>query len=496
MLGLLFYRFISENLTEYLNRLEHEAGETEFNYAELSDEDAEFGREWTLSDKGFFILPSELFVNVRAIAKTDENLNETLESVFKNIEGSAVGTDSEDDLKGLFDDLDVNSTRLGNSVAKRNATLVKLLEAIGDLPLGDWSDNSIDVFGDAYEYLMGMYASSAGKSGGEYYTPQEVSELLARITVVGKTEVNKVYDPAVGSGSLLLKIKKVLGKGGVRNGYFGQEIKLTTYNLARINMFLHNVNYADFNIALGDTLTDPKHWDDEPFEAIVSNPHSLQSYCVALYTVVMETSTEIHGWRIREARPLRSEKPSRWLPEDFSNLVQREATAGIRNGELFLLKPDGFPDLGISSYLHSSSFLRLSRSTQVSYTKDLRTHLNFLYSQNKDWRDCTTEDFEDYEYWRRRDEHNPSRISGAKFSRELAACRRFYEWQVRAGNIEKSPILAFTDVGTTNQAGIVVPLRPKNARNFRVKWLTPDAFLQWKRIGLMGYGLDGRHRIA
>lgn len=194
VLGLLFYRFISENLTEYLNRLEHEAGETEFNYAELSDEDAEFGREWTVSDKGFFILPSELFTNVRANAKTDENLNETLEVVFKNTEGSAVGTDSEDDLKGLFDDLDVNSTRLGNSVAKRNATLVKLLEAIGDLPLGDWADNTIDVFGDAYEYLMGMYASSAGKSGGEYYTPQEVSELLARVTVVGKESVNKVYE--------------------------------------------------------------------------------------------------------------------------------------------------------------------------------------------------------------------------------------------------------------------------------------------------------------
>ena len=194
VLGLLFYRFISENLTEYLNRLEHEAGETEFNYAELSDEDAEFGREWTVSDKGFFILPSELFANVRAKAKADENLNETLKAVFKDIEGSAVGADSGDDLKGLFDDLDVNSTRLGNSVAKRNATLVKLLEAIGDLPLGDWSDNTIDVFGDAYEYLMGMYASSAGKSGGEYYTPQEVSELLARITVVGKSSVKKVYE--------------------------------------------------------------------------------------------------------------------------------------------------------------------------------------------------------------------------------------------------------------------------------------------------------------
>lgn len=272
VLGMLFYRFISENLAEYLNRQEREAGAPDFNYAELSDEQAEFGRESIVAEKGFFILPSELFVNIRATAQGNENLNETLEAVFKNIEGSAVGTDSEDDLKGLFDDLDVNSTRLGSTVAKRNATLVKLLEAIGDLPLGDFADNTIDIFGDAYEYLMGMYASSAGKSGGEYYTPQEVSELLARITVVGKTSVNKVYDPAVGSGSLLLKFDKVLGKDGVRQGYFGQEINLTTYNLARINMFLHNINYEKFDIALGDTLTEPAHWDDEPFEAIVSNP--------------------------------------------------------------------------------------------------------------------------------------------------------------------------------------------------------------------------------
>ncbi|BAM27270.1 type I restriction-modification system subunit M [Corynebacterium ulcerans] len=272
VLGMLFYRFISENLTEYLNKLEREAGTPDFDYVVLPDEQAEFGRETTVAEKGFFIRPSELFVNVRRNAKKNENLNEILEAVFKSIEGSAVGTDSEDDLKGLFDDLDVNSNRLGNTVMKRNQALVKLLDAIGDLPLGDFADNTIDIFGDAYEYLMGMYASSAGKSGGEYYTPQEVSELLARITVVGKKQVNKVYDPAVGSGSLLLKFEKVLGKGGVRLGYFGQEINLTTYNLARINMFLHNINYEKFDIALGDTLTDPAHWDDEPFEAIVSNP--------------------------------------------------------------------------------------------------------------------------------------------------------------------------------------------------------------------------------
>jgi type I restriction enzyme M protein len=273
VLGLLFYRFISENLTAYLNEGERRAGQPDFNYTSLSDRQAEFGRKETVAEKGFYILPSELFANVRKRAADDENLNETLERIFGHIEGSALGTDSEDDLKGLFDDLDVNSAKLGNTVAKRNEKLVKLLNAIGDLNLGsEFTEHTIDAFGDAYEYLMAMYASSAGKSGGEYYTPQEVSELLARIAVVGKKSVNKVYDPACGSGSLLLKFAKVLGKDAVRQGFFGQEINLTTYNLARINMFLHDINYEKFDIAHGDTLTDPAHWDDEPFEAIVSNP--------------------------------------------------------------------------------------------------------------------------------------------------------------------------------------------------------------------------------
>ena len=272
VLGMLFYRFISENLTAYLNEQERLAGDPDFDYSDLSDSDAAFGLAETVREKGFFILPSHLFGNVRARARNDQNLNETLSGVFASIEASAVGADSEDDFKGLFDDLDVNSNKLGPTVARRNERLVKLLDAVGDLNLGTYSDNTIDAFGDAYEYLMAMYASSAGKSGGEYYTPQEVSELLARITVVGKTEVNKVYDPACGSGGLLLKFAKVLGKENVRQGFFGQEINLTTYNLCRINMFLHDVNYEQFDIAHGDTLTDPAHWDDEPFEAIVSNP--------------------------------------------------------------------------------------------------------------------------------------------------------------------------------------------------------------------------------
>ena len=272
VLGILFYRYISENLTNYINKGEVEAGNPDFNYADLSDEDAIVAKEDLIATKGFFILPSELFVNVRKRADKDENLNVTLHTIFKNIENSANGTESENDLKGLFDDIDVNSNKLGGTVAKRNENLVNLLNGVGDMKLGDYQENTIDAFGDAYEYLMGMYASNAGKSGGEYYTPQEVSELLTKLTLVGKTEVNKVYDPACGSGSLLLKFAKILGKDNVRNGFFGQEINITTYNLCRINMFLHDIDFDKFDIAHGDTLTEPAHWDDEPFEAIVSNP--------------------------------------------------------------------------------------------------------------------------------------------------------------------------------------------------------------------------------
>ena len=272
VLGMLFYRFISENLTTYLNAEERRTGNLNFDYANLSDQEAELGRVDTIKEKGYYILPSELFCNVRKKAKDDANLNETLSRAFNNIENSAKGFDSESDLKGLFDDIDVNSNKLGATVTKRNELLVKILNSIGDLKLGDYQDNTIDTFGDAYEYLMTMYASNAGKSGGEFFTPQEVSELLAEMAVVGKKEVNKVYDPACGSGSLLLKFAKVLGKDNVRQGFYGQEINLSTYNLCRINMFLHDVNFEKFDIAHGDTLKEPKHWDDEPFDAIVSNP--------------------------------------------------------------------------------------------------------------------------------------------------------------------------------------------------------------------------------
>ena len=280
VLGILFYRFISENLAVHINSIQHKAGLTNFDYNNFSDEEAIVAKKQIIDEKGFFILPSELFSNVTKNADNDENLNMTLERVLKDIESSAMGTQSENSFKGLFDDLNVNSNKLGGTVVERNMRLAKLLKAINGLDFGDFGEGTIDLFGDAYEYLMTMYAANAGKSGGEFFTPQEVSELLARITIIDfntpdkkdKEEVNKVYDPACGSGSLLLKFSKILGKGKVKQGYYGQEINLTTYNLARINMFLHDIPFDKFNLAYGDTLMNPKHWDDKPFDAIVSNP--------------------------------------------------------------------------------------------------------------------------------------------------------------------------------------------------------------------------------
>ena len=272
VLGTMFYRYISENIASYINQGEIDAGNPDFRYEDMSDAEAEQAREGLVQEKGFFILPSELFCNVRAKAASDENLNETLETVFRHIEESAKGSSSEGQFAGLFDDYDVNSNKLGATVAKRNEKLVKLLNGVADMNLGDVKEHDIDAFGDAYEYLMTMYASNAGKSGGEFFTPADVSELLTRLGTVGKKEINKVYDPACGSGSLLLKAEKVLGRDAVRNGFFGQEINITTYNLCRINMFLHDIEFDKFDIACEDTLTNPQHWDDEPFELIVSNP--------------------------------------------------------------------------------------------------------------------------------------------------------------------------------------------------------------------------------
>ena len=273
ILGILFYRFISENITEFFNAAEREAGDLDFNYAEISDEEAEKDfRPNTVEDKGFFILPSQLFENVVKNAADNENLNTDLANIFKAIEGSAVGFASEDAIKGLFEDVDTTSNRLGGTVAEKNKRLTDILKGIAEINFGDFQSNDIDAFGDAYEYLISNYASNAGKSGGEFFTPQTVSKLLARLVMDGKISINKVYDPTCGSGSLLLQMKKQFEDHIIEDGFYGQEINMTNFNLARMNMFLHNVNYNNFSIKRGDTLLNPLHNEEKPFDAIVSNP--------------------------------------------------------------------------------------------------------------------------------------------------------------------------------------------------------------------------------
>lgn len=273
ILGILFYRFISENMKEFFNEAEREAGDLNFNYANITDEEAlkDF-KVGTVEDKGFFILPSQLFENIVKSAKTNENLNTDLANIFKSIEASALGFSSEDDIKGLFEDVDTTSNRLGGTVAEKNKRLFDILIGISNINFDNFKNNDIDAFGDAYEYLISNYASNAGKSGGEFFTPQTVSKLLARLVMDGKEKINKVYDPTCGSGSLLLQMKKQFEEHIIDEGFFGQEINMTNYNLARMNMFLHNINYNNFSIKRGDTLLNPLHKDEKPFDAIVSNP--------------------------------------------------------------------------------------------------------------------------------------------------------------------------------------------------------------------------------
>ena len=268
VLGTLFYRFISENFANYI-----EAGDENINYAKLQDNQM---TEDIVSDsvrtKGYFIYPSQLFCNIAKTANTNESLNTDLAKIFTEIESSANGYPSEADIKGLFTDFDTTSNRLGNSVDDKNKRLAAVIKGVEGLNFGKFEDNQIDLFGDAYEYLISNYAANAGKSGGEFFTPQSVSKLIAKLATHKKAKINKIYDPAAGSGSLLLQAKKQFDEHVIEDGFYGQEINHTTYNLARMNMFLHNINYDKFDIKLGNTLLDPKHDDEKPFDAIVSNP--------------------------------------------------------------------------------------------------------------------------------------------------------------------------------------------------------------------------------
>lgn len=268
VLGTLFYRFISENFSNYM-----EGGDETIDYSKYPDDSIspEIKHD-AITTKGYFIYPSQLFINIAKTANTNPNLNTDLKEIFDAIESSACGYPSEKDIKGLFADFDTTSTRLGNTVEQKNTRLAAVLKGVEGLDLGDFEDNQIDLFGDAYEFLINNYAANAGKSGGEFFTPQHVSKLIAQLALHKQTTVNKIYDPACGSGSLLLQAKKHFDNHIIEEGFFGQEINHTTYNLARMNMFLHNVNYDKFDIVLGDTLLDPRHNNDKPFDAIVSNP--------------------------------------------------------------------------------------------------------------------------------------------------------------------------------------------------------------------------------
>lgn len=268
VLGALFYRFISENFALYI-----EADDESIDYASLPDNviTPEIKKD-TIKTKGYFIYPSQLFKTIVSTADSNENLNTDLAKIFSEIESSANGYPSEPDIKGLFADFDTTSNRLGNSIADKNSRLASVLKGVNEINFGAFEDNKIDLFGDAYEFLISKYAANAGKSGGEFFTPQSVSKLIAKLATHGQSTINKIYDPAAGSGSLLLQAKKQFDDHLIEEGFFGQEINHTTYNLARMNMFLHNINYDKFNIVLGNTLTNPHLGDDKPFDAIVSNP--------------------------------------------------------------------------------------------------------------------------------------------------------------------------------------------------------------------------------
>ncbi|RAJ01653.1 type I restriction enzyme M protein [Chitinophaga skermanii] len=268
VLGTLFYRFISENFTNYM-----EGGDESIDYEQLSEDViTKEIKDDAIKTKGYFIYPNQLFANVAKTANTNPNLNTDLKAIFDSIESSANGYPSEPDIKGLFADFDTTSTRLGNTVENKNSRLAAVIKGVEELKFGNFEDNQIDLFGDAYEFLISNYAANAGKSGGEFFTPQHVSKLIAQLAMHKQEKVNKIYDPAAGSGSLLLQAKKHFDNHIIEDGFFGQEVNHTTYNLARMNMFLHNINYDKFNIALGDTLRDPHFGDEKPFDAIVSNP--------------------------------------------------------------------------------------------------------------------------------------------------------------------------------------------------------------------------------
>ena len=273
ILGFIFYKYLAEKMEIFANSI---LKEDKIQFREIKEDTAEglayidAIREEALETLGYFLKPSELFSEIAKRGNSDANtfILEDLQKILTNIQLSTMGTQSEEDFDNLFEDMDLNSTKLGKTADARNEIIVKVLLHLDEIDF-KLNDTELDVLGDAYEYLIGQFASGAGKKAGEFYTPQEVSKILAKIVTTGKNRLKSVYDPTCGSGSLLLRVAREVKD--VSN-FYGQEMNRTTYNLARMNMILHGVHYRQFDIKQEDTLEHPQHLNDMPFEAIVANP--------------------------------------------------------------------------------------------------------------------------------------------------------------------------------------------------------------------------------
>lgn len=266
ILGFIFYKYLSEKIVTFLNK-ELEQDELTFKQAyETDDEYKEILEEESVESLGYFLEPKYLFETIVEKAKINEFILEDLERALKKIGDSAAGSESEDDFENLFEDVDLKSSKLGKTPDEKNKKISEVILKLSEIDF-KLEDTERDILGDAYEYLIGQFASSAGKKAGEFYTPQEVSKILAKIVTTGKTKIKKAYDPTCGSGSLLLRISK---EAKVAD-FYGQELNQTTYNLARMNMILHDIPFDDFDIKRGDSLEHPQHIDMQ-FDAIVANP--------------------------------------------------------------------------------------------------------------------------------------------------------------------------------------------------------------------------------
>lgn len=273
IIGLLFYKYLSDKLSIFINKFKIEHGNVDFDYSKQGDEVAEEIREYIINHMGYFLLPSELFSNLKKKFIMNENLNKTIQKAFVIIENSTNGTYSRYNFKSLFDGISFDSIILGDNENQHNSNVIKIIDSMNSIYSLDYQDDSFNIFGEVYDYLMDMLYFYENKQSGNSYTTKEVSELLTKISLVGRTEVNKVYDPACRNGSSLTNFTKILGLDNIKRGFYGEEKNSTTLNLCRINMLIHNIDLNKINLVCDDTLQSPMHWEEGTFDIIVSNPH-------------------------------------------------------------------------------------------------------------------------------------------------------------------------------------------------------------------------------